>query len=157
MTPPVSPRRWSSFFASRAVDGAAARRRRDPRFASNFGLKGLYSYKSGTYAGHAFFGTGGSEAEETAPFDDGNKHKVDVPAPAAAVKSGAWVIAQPGLAKARGHQPRALHLKQDPIGPSPEEGTPKGKGGTPRFSPSAKVTGATRQSSCARPPGPPIC
>ena len=46
-------------------------------FSGDFGRKGLYSYRNGPYAGMAFFGTGGSEAEETAPFDDGNKHRVD--------------------------------------------------------------------------------
>jgi hypothetical protein len=46
-------------------------------FSGDFGRKGLYSYRSGPYTGMAFFGTGGSEAEETALFDDGNKHRVD--------------------------------------------------------------------------------
>ena len=88
--------------ASRAVDGAAARRRRDPLCWQFWAERPVHIYRSSTYAGHAFFGTGGSEADETALFDDGNKHRVDVPAPAAAVKSGLRVIARPGLAEAWG-------------------------------------------------------
>mmetsp|Transcript_7115 Transcript_7115/g.12259 ORF Transcript_7115/g.12259 Transcript_7115/m.12259 type:complete len:249 (+) Transcript_7115:74-820(+) len=36
-------------------------------FASHFACKGLYTYKSGRYAGMAFFGTGGSAGQMQAP------------------------------------------------------------------------------------------
>jgi alpha-tubulin suppressor-like RCC1 family protein len=62
-------------------------------FSGNFELKGLHSYRSGPYAGMAFFGTGGSEADETVPFDDGNKHRVD---PAIAAWGGLVTISNCG-------------------------------------------------------------
>ena len=47
-------------------------------FAGSFSRKGLYAYKSGQYAGRAYFGTGGTEEQERAPFD-GTKYRVAMP------------------------------------------------------------------------------
>eukprot|EP01043_Picozoa_sp_COSAG02_P014022 COSAG02_NODE_571_length_20173_cov_14.694032_1_plen_3006_part_10 len=47
-------------------------------FAGEFSSKGLYSYKSGKFAGRAFFGRGGSPDEATAPITPGKdgKHRI---------------------------------------------------------------------------------
>ena len=47
------------------------------RLPGPFGVKGLYTYKHGNYKGHAYFGTGGTAAAEVAPYDNGNKVRVD--------------------------------------------------------------------------------
>mmetsp|Transcript_107637 Transcript_107637/g.197688 ORF Transcript_107637/g.197688 Transcript_107637/m.197688 type:complete len:342 (+) Transcript_107637:80-1105(+) len=45
-------------------------------FAGDYSLKGCYSYASGSYKGYAFYGTGGSEAENRA---DASEPKIRVP------------------------------------------------------------------------------
>merc|ERR1712226_1552689 len=39
-------------------------------FTGNYGTKGCYGYMSGKYAGHYFFGTGGTESQMSAPVPD---------------------------------------------------------------------------------------
>jgi len=46
-------------------------------FEGNYGTKGCYAYSSGTYKGHAYYGTGGTESQMAAKPSDAKKYRPD--------------------------------------------------------------------------------